>query len=66
MRTTELETLWKLAKSGETRPLSAVDLGLRLRLRFAPQEYEAATPETQPTKRHLTAITPSVMVGGKR
>jgi len=33
--------LWKLVKSGEDRPLSAADLALLLRLRFALQEYEA-------------------------
>jgi hypothetical protein len=41
MKTTELKTLWKLVKSGETRPLSAADIALLLRIRFALQEYEA-------------------------
>jgi hypothetical protein len=42
MKSTELKTLWKLVKSGETRPLSAADMALLLRLRFALQEYESA------------------------
>jgi len=33
--------LWKLVKVGEDRPLTAADLALLLRLRFALQEYEA-------------------------
>jgi hypothetical protein len=66
MKTTELQMLWKLVKSGQTRPLSAADLALLLRIRFALQEYEAAVPETKTTERHLTAMTPSVMVEGKR
>jgi hypothetical protein len=41
MKTTELKMLWKLVKSGEERPLSAADLALLLRIRFALQEYEA-------------------------
>jgi hypothetical protein len=41
MKTTELQMLWKLVKAGEDRPLSAVDLALLLRIRFALQEYEA-------------------------
>jgi len=40
MKTTELNMLWKLVKTGEDRPLSAADLALLLRLRFALQEYE--------------------------
>ena len=39
MKTTELKTLWKLVKVGEDRPLSAADLALLLRIRFALQEY---------------------------
>jgi hypothetical protein len=42
MKSTELKMLWKPVKSGEDRPLSAADLALLLRLRFALQEYEAA------------------------
>ena len=42
MKTTELKMLWKLVKAGEKRKLSAADLALRLRIRFALQEYEAA------------------------
>jgi hypothetical protein len=41
MKTTELKMLWKLVKSGERRPLSAADLALLLRIRFALLEYEA-------------------------
>jgi hypothetical protein len=41
MKTTELKMLWKLVKAGEERPLSAADLALLLRIRFALQEYEA-------------------------
>jgi len=40
MKTTEIQMLWKLVKSGETRPLSAADMALLLRIRFALQEYE--------------------------
>jgi hypothetical protein len=40
MKTTELEMLWKLVKSGEHRPLSAADLTLLLRIRFALEKYE--------------------------
>jgi hypothetical protein len=40
MKTIELKMLWKLVKSGEDRPLSAADLALLLRIRFALQEYE--------------------------
>ncbi len=40
MKASELKMLWKLVKSGEDRPLSAADLALLLRLRFALQEYE--------------------------
>ena len=35
--------VWKLVKAGEDRPLTAADLALLLRLRFALQEYEADT-----------------------
>ena len=42
MKTTELNMLWKVVKAGEDRPLSAADLSLLLRLRFALQEYEAS------------------------
>jgi len=40
MKRTELQMLWKLVKAGEERRLSAADLGLLLRIRFALQEYE--------------------------
>jgi hypothetical protein len=40
--------LWKLVKAGEDRPLSAADLALLLRLRFALQEYEAKIGQGQP------------------
>jgi hypothetical protein len=45
MKTTELQKLWKLVKSGETRPLSVADMVLLLRIRFALQEY--AVTETK-------------------
>jgi hypothetical protein len=41
MKSSELKMLWKLVKSGERRPLSAADLALLLRIRFALQEYAA-------------------------
>ena len=41
MKTSELKMLWRLVKSGEKRKLSAADLALLLRIRFALQEYEA-------------------------
>ena len=41
MKASELKMLWKLVKSGEDRPLSAADLALLLRIRFALQEYKA-------------------------
>ena len=47
MKTTELQTLWKLVKAGEKRPLSAADLALLLRIRFALQEHEAAGSEAK-------------------
>jgi hypothetical protein len=40
MKSMEIKMLWKLVKAGEDRPLSAADLALLLRLRFALQEYE--------------------------
>jgi hypothetical protein len=45
MKSTEIKALWKLVKAGEERPLSAADLALLLRLRFALQEYEATEPK---------------------
>ena len=41
MKRSELNTLRKLVRSGETRKLSAADLVLLLRLRLALREYEA-------------------------
>ena len=41
MKRNELNTLRKVVRSGETRKLSAADLALLLRLRFALREYEA-------------------------
>jgi len=43
MKTTELQMLWKLVKSGESRKLAAADLALLFRIRYALQEYEAQT-----------------------
>ena len=48
MKTTELNMLWKLVKAGEDRPLSAADLALLLRIRFALQEYEAKVEQGPP------------------
>jgi hypothetical protein len=45
MKTTELNMLGKLVKDGETRPLTAADLALLLRLRFALRAYQAETAE---------------------
>ncbi len=42
MKTSELKMLWRLVKAGEKRRLSAADLALLLRLRFALQEYAAS------------------------
>jgi len=41
MKSTELQMLWKLVKSGEGRKLAAADFALLLRIRYALQEYEA-------------------------
>ena len=51
MKTTELKMLWKLVKAGEDRPLSAADLALLLRIRFALQEYEAKVEQGPPPVR---------------
>jgi hypothetical protein len=40
MKPNELKMLWKLVWSGEKRKLSAADLALLIRIRFALQEYE--------------------------
>ncbi len=40
MKTSELKMLWKLVKTGEQRALSAADLALLLRIRFALQDYK--------------------------
>jgi hypothetical protein len=45
MKTNELKMLWRLVKSSEKRKLSAADLALLLRIRFALQEYEAQSGE---------------------
>ena len=41
MKSCELKMLWRLVKAGEQRKLSAADLALLVRIRFALQEYEA-------------------------
>ena len=41
MKRTELKMLWKLVKAGKDRPLTAADLVLLPRIRFALHEYEA-------------------------
>jgi hypothetical protein len=51
MKTTELKLLWKLVKAGEDRPLTAADLALLLRIRFALQEYEAKVEQGPPPRR---------------
>jgi hypothetical protein len=53
MKTTELQMLWKLVKAGEDRPLTAADLALLLRIRFALQEYEAKTGQQHPAFKDL-------------
>jgi hypothetical protein len=40
MKTTELKMLRKLVKAGEQRTLSAADLALLMRIRFALRDYE--------------------------
>lgn len=47
MKTSELKMLWKLVESGEARPLSAADMALLLRIRFARLEYEAQSGRCQ-------------------
>jgi len=47
MKSTEIKALWQLVKAGEKRPLSAADLGLLLRIRFALQEYDASEVERE-------------------
>ena len=51
MKTTELKMLWRLVKAGEDRRLSAADLALLLRIRFALQEYEAKVEQGPPPGR---------------
>ncbi len=46
MKPMEIKALWKLVKTGEDRPLSAADMALLLRLRFALQKYEAKQTKT--------------------
>jgi len=48
MKSTELQMLWKLVESGESRKLSAADLALLLRIRYALQEYEAQSGKQSP------------------
>jgi hypothetical protein len=48
MKSTEIKMLWNLVKSGEKRPLSAADLALLLRIRFALQEWEQSQVENKP------------------
>jgi hypothetical protein len=48
MKTTELNMLWKLVKAGESRPLTAADFRLLLRLRAALQTYQAETGQPAP------------------
>ena len=55
MKSSELKMLWKLVKAGEDRPLSAADLALLVRIRFALHEYEAKVGQ-----QHLQAGAPAV------
>ena len=61
METSELKMLWKLVKSGERRPLSAADLALLLRIRFALQEYEAKVEQGPPLRRGDSKINCALM-----
>jgi hypothetical protein len=65
MKPSELKMLWKLVKSGEERPLSAADLALLLRIRFALQEYEAkiAQQHSQIRGANVTASGPPLWRG---
>jgi hypothetical protein len=47
MKASEVKMLWKLVASGEARPLSAADMALLLRIRFALLEYESQSGERQ-------------------
>jgi len=40
MKSTEVQTLWKLVKAGENRHISAADFRLLLRVRAALMDYE--------------------------
>ena len=51
MKSTEIKILWNLVKAGENRPLTAADLALLLRIRFALQEYEAKVEQGFPPRR---------------
>jgi hypothetical protein len=55
IKPTELQMPWKLVRAGEQRPLSAADLALLLRIRYALQEYEAAQAKTG-SEGHLTKL----------
>jgi hypothetical protein len=48
MKTTELNMLWKLVKASETRPMTAADFRLLLRLRAALHDYQAETEQPVP------------------
>ena len=58
MKASELKMLWKLVKAGEDRPLSAADLALLLRLRFALQDQ----PESAGALPEETAIAARAMI----
>jgi hypothetical protein len=49
MKTTALKMLWTLVKSSKQRPLSATDMALLLRIRFALPEYAAAEMKNKTT-----------------
>jgi hypothetical protein len=55
MKTSELKMLWRLVKASEKRPLTAADLALLLRLRFALQEYAAKVGQPAVKKINLAS-----------
>ena len=56
MKTTELQTLWKLVKAGEERPLAAADLRLLMRMRSALMDYEDEVKLGQPAPQRRCMI----------
>ena len=56
MKPTEIKTLKKLVKIGKQQKLSAADLALLLRSRFAVQEYEAAVSPPTPLQQNSVGV----------